>query len=83
MTQSLINALKFMKRRALLYIFSIAAMAVVKALLDVVTSLFVNHTYSLIENHDLSAILPEAGKDIFIGMVLILICRFFTIFYNN
>ena len=83
MTQSLINALKFMKRRALLYIFSIAAMAVVKALLDVVTSLFVNHTYSLIENHDLSAILPEAGKDIFIGMVLILIWRFFTIFYNN
>ncbi len=81
--QSLIKSLKFMKQRAWLYVFSIIAMAVLKAMLDVVTSRFVNRTYSLFELHNYSTILTEAGKSILTGAVLILIWRFFTIFYNN
>lgn len=72
-----------MKQRAWLYVFSIIAMAVLKAMLDVVTSRFVNRTYSLFELHNYSTILTEAGKSILTGAVLILIWRFFTIFYNN
>ena len=78
--QSLIKSLKFMKQRAWLYVFSIIAMAVLKAMLDVVTSRFVNRTYSLFELHNYSTILTEAGKSILTGAVLILIWRFFFFF---
>lgn len=80
---TLVKALKFMNKRRYLYISAIVIMAVIKALLDVVTSFFVNHLYLGINNQDLSVILKLSIKCILTGSVLISIWRYFTIVYNN
>lgn len=80
---TLVQALKFMNKRRYLYISSIVIMAVMKALLDVVTSFFVNHLYSGINHQDLLVIIKLSIKCILAGGVLISIWRCFTIVYNN
>lgn len=80
---TLIKALKFMNKRRYLYISAIVIMAVIKALLDVVTSFFVNHLYAGINSQDLSVILRLSIKCILAGSILIFIWRYFTIVYNN
>jgi ABC-type bacteriocin/lantibiotic exporters, contain an N-terminal double-glycine peptidase domain len=83
MTKILIQALKFMGRRRYLYLFAIIAMAVLKALLDVVTSFFVKQLYLIMEGRNFADIIPSVGKNIFLGVIIIIIWRYFTIVYNN
>lgn len=83
MTGILSLTLKSMNQRKYLYIFSIFTMAVIKALLDVVTSFFVNRLYSCIENHTMDLVPELAIKNMILGIILITIWRYFTIVYNN
>ena len=80
---ALIKSLKFMGNRRYLYLAAIVIMAVLKSMLDVITSFFVNNLYIGISNSDRNFILVLSFKCILLGGILIIIWRFFTIVYNN
>lgn len=79
----LIKALKFMGGRRYMYMAAIVIMAVIKSMLDVITSFFVNNLYIGIGNADKSYILVLAARCVLTGGILIIIWRIFTIVYNN
>lgn len=79
----LIRALKYMRRGGKLYLLSILLMAILKSLLDVITSFFVKSLYTCIETSTLSDVPILALKSFFLGVLLIFLWRFFTISYNN
>lgn len=66
-----------------MYMAAIVIMAVIKSMLDVITSFFVNNLYIGIGNADKSYILVLAARCVLTGGILIIIWRIFTIVYNN